>query len=278
MSAPPPLSADPKHRLARLYSTVAPDYEEKGPPIFVHAGKRLIEIAGVAPGHTVLDIATGRGAVLFPAAERVGSQGLVIGIDLAEGMVVQTRAAIARRALAHASVQQMDAECLNFPDTSFDRVLCSFAVFFFPDVTRVLVEIRRVLRPSGTIGFAFTRSTDPQWRWYEELLAAYGALDGLPPSLGMPGIRNAGALTALLTEAGFANARETVEDAELLFEDEDAWWASLWTHGSRVPLERLAPDVLERLRAECLARARALRGPKGLVQRHTFVYIIGEVG
>lgn len=76
MNTPPPLSADPKHRLARLYSTVAPEYEENGPPYFAHDGKRLGEIGGVAPGQAVLDIATGRGAVLFPAVARVGPPGV----------------------------------------------------------------------------------------------------------------------------------------------------------------------------------------------------------
>ena len=273
MTAPPNLSSDPRHRLARLYTAVAPDYETKGPPIFAHAGRRLVEIARVTAGDAVLDLGTGRGAVLLPAAERVGPTGSAVGIDLAAGMVAHTRAAIERRGLAHATVRQMDAERLDFPAATFDRVLCSFAVFFFPDLERVLAEIQRVLRPGGVSGFAFIRGVDERWRWYEELLGAYGALEGLPPAPGKRGIKNAGALTTCLTNAGFAGATECLEVTELTLGDEHAWWDSLWTHGARVPLERLAPDALDRLRDECLARARAMKGPHGLSERDTFVYV-----
>ena len=273
MTAPPPLSADPKARLARLYTAVAQDYEAQGPPFFAHAGRRLVEVAGVAPAQDVLDVGTGRGAVLFPAAERVGPGGSVVGIDLAEGMVARTREEIERRGLTHVGVRQMDAERLEFPDGAFDRVLCSFAVFFFPDLERVLGEMRRVLRPGGVVGFAFTRGVDERWRWYEELLGTYGALEGLPPAPGKRGIKNEGALVGCLSEAGFETAAELVETTELALGDEETWWRSLWTHGSRVPLEPLPAETLERLRDECLARARAMKGPQGLVERVTFVYV-----
>ena len=48
----------------------------------------------VTPGADVLDVAAGRGAVLFAAADQVGPEGLVVGIDLAENMVRETTAEI----------------------------------------------------------------------------------------------------------------------------------------------------------------------------------------
>ena len=80
----------------------------------------------------MIDITTGRGAVLFPAAESVGSDGKVTGIDLSEIMVQETKAEIARLKMAgNIEVRQMDAENLQFPDVLFDFVLCGFAIFFF---------------------------------------------------------------------------------------------------------------------------------------------------
>jgi O-methyltransferase/aklanonic acid methyltransferase len=111
-------------------------------------------------------VAAGRGAVLFPAAERVGPRGRVVGVDLAPGMVDETQSAIARRGVANPEMRLMDAEALAFEDGSFDRVLCSFAVFWFPNLDRALDVMRRVLRPGGTVGFAFTRGADPRWSWY----------------------------------------------------------------------------------------------------------------
>jgi O-methyltransferase / aklanonic acid methyltransferase len=271
-------AAEAGRRLAALYTRVAPDYAALGPPFFAHAGRRLVALAGVAPGHRVLDVATGRGAVLFPAAERVGPAGRAVGIDLAPGMVAHTRAAAAARGLGHAEVRRLDAAALGraFPAGAFDRALCGFAVFFFPDLPRVLAGPRRVPAPGGVAGFAFSRGHDPRWAWYEARLRELGALEGLPPPPGSGAVLREGALVAALAAAGFAGAREPAEPAELHYADGRAWWASLWTHGSRVALEHLArrdPAALARLEAEALARAEALEEPRGVPERVPFVYV-----
>jgi ubiquinone/menaquinone biosynthesis C-methylase UbiE len=66
---------------ASFYSRVAPRYAEEGPPYFAHAGRQLVEVAQVRPGDVVLDLGTGRGKVLLPAARRVGPGGRAIGVD-----------------------------------------------------------------------------------------------------------------------------------------------------------------------------------------------------
>src|SRR5215204_624815 len=119
-----PENANGKQRVAALYSRVAANYGQDGPPFFAHAGRRLVELAGVGPGDRVMDVATGRGAVLFPAAELIGPAGRAIGIDLAAGMVEQTHDDIARRGFRNVDVLRMDAEHLAFQPQSFDRVLC----------------------------------------------------------------------------------------------------------------------------------------------------------
>jgi ubiquinone/menaquinone biosynthesis C-methylase UbiE len=271
-----PTTVEARERVAALYSSVAPDYEALGPPFFAHAGRRLVELAGIAPGSAVLDVAAGRGAVLFPAAERVGPGGRVVGIDLAAGMVEHTAQAIARRGPAHAEMRRMDAEALAFPDASFDAVLCSFAIFWFPDTHRALQEMRRVLKPGGTVGFAFSRGRDPRWRWYDDLLRTFGALHDLPPLPGHSAIRREGALPAALADTGFEALREVVEETELSFVDEETWWRSLWTHGARIPLERLPPDEVHRFKLACVPHLRALKTPAGLPERHGFVYVTGR--
>lgn len=265
-----------KWRVASLYTRVAADYDEYGPPFFAHAGSKLVDIAGVRPGDVILDVATGRGAALFPAAERIGPKGYAAGIDLAAGMVERTRNEIVLRGIANAAVLRMDAEHLAFGRSVFDRVVCSFAVFFFPDVPHVLAEIRRVLRHGGTVGFAFTRGSDPRWSWYGELLREFGASDGLPPMSGDPAIRNQGALGAALEAAGFVDVREIAEETEFIIPDEMAWWSSLWTHGERRPLELLDADALARLRDACFQRLQTMREPAGLPQRLTHIYVLAK--
>ena len=138
-----------KEQTRALFDRLAPDYDA-GPRCFTHFGGRLVDVVGIAPGQRVLDVATGRGAVLFPAAERAGTAGSVVGIDLAEGMARATNAEAEHRGLS-AHVHVMDAEHLDFPDATFDHVLCGFGVMFFPDQGRALAEFRRVLRPRGQV-------------------------------------------------------------------------------------------------------------------------------
>ena len=267
------LSSDPKQRITRLYDSVAAEYAEKGPPFFDHAGRRLVEIAGVAEGQQVLDVATGRGAVLFPAVGRVGPTGFVTGIDLAESMVTHTAREIARRGVTTAAVRVMDAEALECPAGSFDRVLCSFAVFFLTDLRAVLAGMFRVLKPGGVVGFAFIRGKDDRWRWYEALLKEHGAFDDYPPRPGVPGILKENRLVEFLIRAGFTDGVETRESVDLDLGDEHTWWQSLWTNGSRAALERLPEPTLEIVRTEALARACALKTEAGLLERHDFVYV-----
>ena len=68
-------------------------------------GQWLVDTANIREGASVLDVACGRGAVLFPAAERAGPSGSVTGIDLAEGMARETAAGIARRDITNASAE-----------------------------------------------------------------------------------------------------------------------------------------------------------------------------
>jgi len=74
----------------------------------------------VHAGDRVLDVATGRGAVLFAATERAGERGRVIGVDLAEEMVALTSADIQARRITNAEVRVADAERLSeFIDGEF---------------------------------------------------------------------------------------------------------------------------------------------------------------
>ena len=71
-----------KAQVRAMFDQLAPEYDAVGPACFTYFGQRLVEEGGVAYGQRVLDVACARGA-LFPAAERVGTAGEVVGIDLA---------------------------------------------------------------------------------------------------------------------------------------------------------------------------------------------------
>src|SRR5829696_8555253 len=98
------------------------------PALFAEWAPHLVEAAGVAPGQAVLDVACGTGVVARTAADRMGGQGRVVGLDLNQGMLT-----VAGRLRPDIEWRQGDAASLPFAPGSFDVVLCQSALMFFPD-------------------------------------------------------------------------------------------------------------------------------------------------
>lgn len=66
---------DHKKWVSEIFDRAASEYGKKSSSFFSYFGKRLVEHVNVLPGQHVLDIATGRGAVLFPLTDAVGPLG-----------------------------------------------------------------------------------------------------------------------------------------------------------------------------------------------------------
>jgi enediyne biosynthesis protein CalE5 len=107
---------------------------------------RLLELADVRPGQTVLDIATGIGEPAISAARVVGPEGRVIAIDLSPGMLDVAKRRAAEAGLDNIEFHEMDAESLPLFDNEFDAVLCRWGLMFLPDPSKALVAVRKVLR------------------------------------------------------------------------------------------------------------------------------------
>ena len=232
-------------------------------PFFRRFGERLVETVGVEPGDSVLDIAAGRGATTFPALARVGDGGRVVATDLAPEMVSALSADLA--SVANASAVVMDAQSLDFPDGSFDVVLCAFAVMFLPDRAAALAEWRRVLRPGGRLGVSVPMGANEELLFFGDVARTFAGRAVRP----LPTPPQPFKLAPELEVAGFHDIEEADDELEFVFSDEEAWWAWLQSQGQRVFLEALPPDAVEDLKAECFARLRPHRAVDGfhLLQR-----------
>jgi ubiquinone/menaquinone biosynthesis C-methylase UbiE len=113
------------------------------------ATQRLLELGGVGPGQSVLDIATGLGEPAISAARVTGPRGRVIGIDQAANMLEAARQRSA--GLPNLQFQAVDAETLDFPAASFDVVLSRWGLMFLPDIEGTLRRIQRMLKPGGRL-------------------------------------------------------------------------------------------------------------------------------
>jgi len=261
-----------KDLLAGVFSRAAETYGQVGPRYFAHFGQRLVELARLAPGSVGLDVATGRGAILFPAARQVGSAGRIIGIDLASSMVEETTREIRRRGVVNAQVRQMDAEHLEFADETFDAVLCGFGLFFFPYLARALTGFRRVLKPNARLTASTWGKDDASWAWVGPVNKAYG----LKVELTSHKLDERSACAEVFRAAGFADVRVVAEQAEYVYANEDEWWKTHWSHGYRAVLERVPPDALDRYKAEIFAGLQAHKGPSGIREGFAVLFTTGR--
>lgn len=120
---------------------------------------RLVELAQIGFGHTVLDVASGLGEPAFTAAGRVGGRGRVVATDSAQDILD----AAARRAredeLTNVEFRMMDAATPGL-EMAFDAVLCRCGFRFVPDLEDSLRRLSEFLRRGGRLAAATWRPPD----------------------------------------------------------------------------------------------------------------------
>lgn len=114
--------------------------------------ERVVAIAELQPGESVLDIGCGTGSQAIAAKRAVGSSGSVTGLDASTEMVQRARSK-SRKARTDVSFVQGAAEQLPFADDHFDVVLSTVMLHHLPRKVRkeCLREIWRVVKPDGRV-------------------------------------------------------------------------------------------------------------------------------
>jgi len=108
----------------------------------------------LAAGERVLDLGCGAGTDSLVAAQMVGADGHVTGIDMTAAMLVKARSAAAEMGATNVEFVEAEAERLPFGDESFDVVISNGVIDLVPDKDAVFAEIFRVLNPGGRIQIA----------------------------------------------------------------------------------------------------------------------------
>ena len=110
-----------------------------------------VALASLAPGETVLDLGSGAGFDCFLAAERVGYQGRVIGVDMTPEMLERARANAQKGGFANVEFRLGEIEALPISDGTVDAVISNCVLNLSADRPRVLAEVMRVLKPGGRV-------------------------------------------------------------------------------------------------------------------------------
>jgi len=111
-------------------------------------------LGGLAPGERVLDLGSGAGTDSLVAAQMVGAEGRVTGVDMTPEMVAKARASAAVQGAENVEFVESEAERLPFADGSFDVVISNGVIDLIPDKDAVFTELFRVLRPGGRLQLA----------------------------------------------------------------------------------------------------------------------------
>jgi ubiquinone/menaquinone biosynthesis C-methylase UbiE len=114
--------------------------------------ERMMHLARLAAGDSVLDVGCGTGTLAIAAKKRVGSAGAVFGIDASPAMVARATRKSARAGI-DVTFANAVVEALPFPDAHFDAVLSTLMLHHLPRQVRrqCAAEIRRVLKPRGRL-------------------------------------------------------------------------------------------------------------------------------
>jgi SAM-dependent methyltransferase len=221
----------------------------KEPACWAETAGRLIALAELPTGATVLDVGTGYGGTLVRALDRVGATGRVVSIDVDDDCIEWTRSEIAKRGITNAEVLRMSAHTMEFADASFDAVVAglvgldqdyAFDVGKPIDGAPMIREIFRVLKPSGHLSISDWLWQDDN-EWMGELVRRY-----------LPSCRERGYSRGttrgqidLLAGVGFEDVRATTMEGRYTFDDPAEWMAVLqrqWV--KELDQIRAQPEVL----------------------------------
>jgi arsenite methyltransferase len=112
------------------------------------------ELGRLSVGERVLDLGCGAGSDSLVAAQMVGPEGSVTGIDMTPEMLAKARRAATEMGSANVEFVEGEIELLPFADESVDVVISNGVIDLLPDKDTVFAEIYRVLRPGGRIQLA----------------------------------------------------------------------------------------------------------------------------
>lgn len=125
--------------------------------------KLTIEQSGARRGHSILDIAGGTGDLTIRFSRIVGPTGKVVLADINDSMLKVGRDRLMDRGVAgNVEFVQANAECLPFPDNTFDVITIAFGLRNVTDQNAAIRSMTRVLKPGGKVMvLEFSKTNNP---------------------------------------------------------------------------------------------------------------------
>jgi phosphatidylethanolamine/phosphatidyl-N-methylethanolamine N-methyltransferase len=181
-----PIAALDQASIVEAYRRWAGIYDTAFGGISSKARLRAVSLVNRLPGQDVLEVGVGTGLAL----PHYNSDKCITGIDLSKEMLRKARERTRAETLTNVkALHEMDAEATSFEDASFDIAVGMFVASVVPNPKRLLVEMRRLVRPGGDILLVnhFAAAKGPRW-WVERALAPASRALGWHPDFAMDAI------------------------------------------------------------------------------------------
>lgn len=239
-----------RERAIATYNAAADSYDDASNSFWDRFGRRTIERLDLKRGARVLDVCCGSGASAIPAAQAVGPEGSVLGIDLAERLLEIARTKANVHGLKNVEFRVGDMLHLGLPQSRFDAVICVFGIFFVPDMTAAVRELWKVVRPGGKLAITtwgprfFEPGNTAFWNSVREvaphLYKSFNPWDRIcdPQSV-----------QRLLVDAGIERSDAWAEAGQHAIPSSEAWWSAVLGSGYRGTLETLDQQGRDHVRA-----------------------------
>ena len=166
-------------------------------------------IAALKPGETVLDLGSGAGFDSFLAANKVGPEGRVIGVDMTQDMIQRADENAKKGSYQNVEFRLGEIEDIPVEDSSIDVILSNCVINLSPDKSKVFQEAYRVLRPGGRLAISDIVATAEIPPEYKEDLTLYSAC--------VSGALLISDLEDILAEAGFKEIQIKPKDESQAF-------------------------------------------------------------
>jgi SAM-dependent methyltransferase len=143
-----------KRTTTEQWQTAAEPWYRWGPTLeqwLAEATELMLDMAHVAPGSRVLDVAAGAGGQSIAAARQVGPDGSVLATDISENILQFAERAAAEAGVTNLATRVMDGERLEVEPGFFDAVISRLGFMYFPDQPAAFEGMRSALRTDGRL-------------------------------------------------------------------------------------------------------------------------------
>ena len=239
--------------------------------------EKLVEISPPEKDSNILDIGTGTGAAAFRSASYLDPDGMVIGIDISEGMIRKACEIQNSSPIQNLYFQIADGENLPFLQNIFDRIYCASAFFWIVNKEQTLTHWFDLLKPGGIVGFHAWPETAYVFGYIaQKVLSKYG-INYLAHS--PTGTQEK--CRELLTNSGYENIKIIkIEDGHYLSLDEakEAWITldhypiGQYPH----PIANVSSDILSQAKVDYESEMDKLNTEQGVWNNTTMYYVYGQ--